>query len=60
MNKNKLAMTFVVFAVSIIFFTIIFAQFKSVEETDLKGIRTAREEELQRRHWKFLPLLPIV
>jgi uncharacterized protein YlxW (UPF0749 family) len=40
-------MTFVVFAVSIIFFTVIFAQFKSVEETDLTGIKTAREEELQ-------------
>lgn len=47
MNKNKFVVMLVVCAVSAIFFTVIFAQFKTVEETDLTGIRTAREEELQ-------------
>lgn len=47
MNKNKFVVMIVVCAVSAIFFTVIFAQFKTVEETDLTGIRSAREEELQ-------------
>ena len=47
MNKNKFVVMLVVCAVSAIFFTVIFAQFKTVEETDVTGIRTAREEELQ-------------
>lgn len=47
MNKNKFVVMIVVCAVSAIFFTVIFAQFKTVEETDVTGIRTAREEELQ-------------
>ena len=45
MNKNKFVLMLIVCAVSAIFFTVIFAQFKTVEETDLTGIRTAREEE---------------
>ena len=47
MNKNKIVIMLVVCAVSTIFFTVIFAQFKTVEETDVTGIKTAREEELQ-------------
>lgn len=47
MNKNKFVIMLIVCAVSAVFFTVIFAQFKTVEETDVTGIRTAREEELQ-------------
>lgn len=47
MNKNKITMAIILGIVCIIFFTVIFAQYKSVEETDITGIKTAREEELQ-------------
>ena len=47
MNKNKITMAIILGLVCIIFFTVIFAQYKSVEETDITGIKTAREEELK-------------
>lgn len=47
MKKNEITMAFILGLVCIIFFTVIFAQYRSVEETDITGIRTAREEELQ-------------
>ena len=47
MKKNEISMAFILGLVCIIFFAVIFAQYRSVEETDITGIRTAREEELQ-------------
>ena len=47
MKKNEIIIASVIGVVCIILFTVIFAQFRTVEETDITGIRTAREEELQ-------------
>lgn len=45
--KNKKRMAFMIGFVCIILVGVMFAQFKTVEETDITGIETAREEELQ-------------
>lgn len=45
--KNKTRMAFMIGFVCIILVGVMFAQFKTVEETDITGIETAREEELQ-------------
>lgn len=45
--KNKNIMAVIIGAVCIILVAVMFAQFKTVEETDITGIETAREEELQ-------------
>lgn len=47
MKKDKMLMYGVICVICIILFTVIFAQFKTIEESDITGIRTAREEELQ-------------
>lgn len=47
MEKNKIIISFIIGAVCVILVAIMFAQFKVVEETDITGIETAREEELQ-------------
>lgn len=47
MNKNKIIMAIVIGSICIILVSVMFAQFKIVEETDITGIETAREEELQ-------------
>lgn len=45
--KNKNIMAVIIGAVCIILVGVMFAQFKTVEETDITGIETAREAELQ-------------
>lgn len=45
--KNKNIMAVIIGAVCIILVAVMFAQFKTVEETDITGIETAREEELK-------------
>ena len=45
--KNKNIMAVIIGAVCIILVAVMFAQFKTVEETDITGIETAREAELQ-------------
>lgn len=45
--KNKTIMSFIIGLVCIILTAVMFAQFKIVEETDITGIESAREEELQ-------------
>lgn len=45
--KNKNVMAAIIGMVCIILVGVMFAQFKIVEETDITGIETAREEELQ-------------
>lgn len=47
MKKDKIIMSIIICGVCIILITVMFAQFKTVEETDITGIETAREEELQ-------------
>lgn len=47
MNKNKIVMSIIIAIVCVILMTVMFAQFKTVEQTDITGIETAREEELQ-------------
>lgn len=47
MKKDKILMYCIICTICIILFAVIFAQYKTIEETDITGIRTAREEELQ-------------
>ena len=47
MKKDKIIMASVIGWICIILFTIIFAQYRIVEQTDITGIKAAREEELQ-------------
>lgn len=47
MKKNKIIMAVIIGIVCIILVSVMFAQFKVVKETDITGIETAREEELQ-------------
>ena len=47
MSKNKIVISFIIGIICMILVAVIFIQFKIVEETDITGIETAREEELQ-------------
>lgn len=47
MKKDKNVMAVIIGIVCILLVAIMFAQFKTIEETDIAGIRNAREEELQ-------------
>ena len=47
MKSDKKVMAIVIGAICIILTTVILAQYKVVEQTDITGIETAREEELQ-------------
>lgn len=47
MKKDKIMMSIIIGIICIILITVMFAQFKIVEETDITGIETAREAELQ-------------
>lgn len=46
-NKNKIIFSLIICAVCIIFTTVLFSQFKTVEETDITGIDSAQEKELR-------------
>lgn len=54
MNKNKIVIEIILCGICIILVAVMFAQFKTVEETDITGIETAREQELQKMlsSWK--------
>ena len=47
MNKNKITISIVIGFICIVLMAVMFAQFKIVEETNIAGIETAREAELQ-------------
>lgn len=47
MKKEKIAMYIVISIMAMILAAVMFAQFKTVEETDITGIETAREAELR-------------
>lgn len=47
MNKNKITISVIIGMVCVILVAVMFAQFKTVEETDITGIEAAREEELK-------------
>lgn len=47
MKKDKIMMSVIIEIICVILITVMFAQFKTVEETDITGIETAREAELQ-------------
>ena len=47
MNKNKIIMSVIIGLLCVILVSVMFAQFKTVEETDITGIEKAREAELQ-------------
>lgn len=47
MKKDKIIMAIIIGLVCVILMTVMFAQFKTVEQTDIAGVKTAREEELQ-------------
>lgn len=47
MKKDKIIMSIIIGGICIILIAVMFAQFKTVEETDITGIETAREAELQ-------------
>ena len=47
MRENKTIMAVIICIICIILVSVMFAQFKIVEETDITGIETAREAELQ-------------
>lgn len=54
MEKGKFAISFVVFILTILLVSLIFIQFRTVEETNLMGIETMREDELRQEvlEWK--------
>lgn len=47
MNKDRLVMSITIALICVILMAVMFAQFRTVEETDITGIETAREEELR-------------
>lgn len=47
MNREKIAMSITIGMVCVLLIAVMFAQFKTVEQTDITGIETAREEELR-------------
>ena len=47
MKKEKIFMSIIIGVACAILMTVMFAQFKTIEETDITGIETAREEELR-------------
>lgn len=47
MNKEKLVMSITIGIVCMLLMAVMFAQFRTVEQTDITGIETAREEELR-------------
>lgn len=54
MEKGKIVISIVVFCISIMLVSLIFIQFRTVEETNLMGIESMREEELRQEvlNWK--------
>lgn len=47
MKKDKMVMSVIISIVCILLVAVMFAQFRTIEETDITGIETAREEELR-------------
>lgn len=47
LNKNKITISIILGMICVILVAVMFAQFKSVEETNITGIEMAREEELK-------------
>lgn len=47
MNKEKIVMSITIGIVCTLLIAVMFAQFKTIEQTDITGIETAKEEELR-------------
>ena len=47
MKKNKIIMTIIVGLMCLVLFTVMFMQFKTIEETDITAIENMRESELR-------------
>ena len=47
MKKEKIVMAVTIGIVCVVLMAVMFAQFRTIEETDITGIETAREEELR-------------
>ena len=47
MKKNKIIMTIIIGLVCVVFFAVMFMQFRTVEETDITAIENMRETELR-------------
>ena len=54
MNKGKIVITIVIFFITVTLISLMFIQFRTVEESNLLGIETMREEELRQEilAWK--------
>ena len=46
-KKNQIVMTIIIGAVCVVFFAVMFMQFKTIEETDITAIENMREAELR-------------
>ena len=53
-KKNQIVMTIIIGAVCVVFFAVMFMQFKTIEETDITAIENMRETELRTElaNWK--------
>lgn len=47
MKRDKIVMSIIIGLVCVVLIAIMFAQFKTIEQTDITGIETAREDELK-------------
>lgn len=47
MRKDKIVMAIIIGLVCVVLIAVMFAQFKTIEQTDITGIETAREDELR-------------
>ena len=54
MKKEKLAISIVIFFISVVLFSLTFIQFRTVEKTNSMGIEEMREDELRQElaNWK--------
>lgn len=54
MEKGKITISIVVFFISVMLVSLIFIQFRTVEETNSMGIESMREDELRQEilEWK--------
>ena len=54
MEKGKVVISSVVFLITVVLVSLIFIQFRTVEETNMMGIESMREDELRQEvlDWK--------
>ena len=63
MEKGKVVISSVIFIITVVLVSLIFIQFRTVEETNIMGIESMREDELRQEvlDWKtkYLSLIHI-